>query len=152
MNVKGSARLDAPRADVFAAICDPSALLEVIPGCSEISQVAADEYHARISLRLPAMVGSYDTVVRLVNTDPPASGELEGRVEGKAGGIRGRATFRLAEDAGGTLLEYEGTATISGPLARLDSRFVEGLAESLIDQGIARLGKRLARVTAEVAG
>ena len=71
MKVRGSATLAAPPEAVFAAICDPGALLEVIPGCQEIHQVSADEYRGRIAIRLPAVVGTYDTVVRLVNAERP---------------------------------------------------------------------------------
>jgi carbon monoxide dehydrogenase subunit G len=143
VNVRGHATVDAPRAVVFAAICDPRTLLEIIPGCREISQVSEDEYRGRIAMRLPAIVGTYDTVVRLVETDPPAFGAFDGRVDGRAGGITGRASFRLAETDVGTTIDYEGTGVVSGPLARLDSRFVESLARGLIDEGIARLGRRL---------
>ena len=152
MKVSGRATVDAPREAVFAAICDPGALLEVIPGCQEIHQVSAGEYHGRVALRLPAIVGTYETVVRLVRSDPPACGELEGRVEGRVGTIAGRAVFRLAEDDGKTVVEYEGTGVVSGPLARLDSRFIEGVARSLIDEGLVRLGRRLQQVPVETAG
>jgi carbon monoxide dehydrogenase subunit G len=152
MNVSGRATVDAPRDAVFAAICDPGALLQVIPGCQEIHQVSADEYRGRIAIRLPAIVGTYDTFVRLVQADPPAHGELEGRVEGRVGTITGRAAFRLADDGGKTVVEYEGSGVVSGPLARLDSRFIEGLAGSLIDEGLARLGRRLKGVPMETAG
>jgi carbon monoxide dehydrogenase subunit G len=152
MKVSGRAMLDAPRADVFAAICDPRALLEIIPGCQEIHQVSPEEYRGRIAIRLPAIVGSYDTVVRLVETDPPAFGAFEGRVDGKVGSIAGHASFRLAEVDGRTVIDYEGTGVVGGPLARLDSRFVEGLAGSLIDDGLARLGRRLRALPVEPAG
>jgi len=143
MNVRGHATLDAPRAAVFAAICDPRTLLEIIPGCREIRQVSDTEYRGQIALRLPAIVGTYDTVVRLVETDQPSFGAFDGRVDGRAGGITGHASFRLAESGGGTIIDYEGTGVVSGPLARLDSRFVESLARGLIDEGLARLGRRL---------
>jgi len=148
MNVTGSATLDAPREAVFAAICDPAALLEVIPGCQEIQQVSAEEYRGRIAIRLPAIVGAYDTLVRLIEADPPNRGVLEGKVEGRVGTIAGRASFRLVDAGGGTTVDYEGTGVVSGPLARLDSRFIEGLARSLINEGLARLGRRLAAVPA----
>ena len=71
---------------------------------------------------------------------------LEGRVEGRVGTIAGRATFQLADDGPRTIVEYAGSATVSGPLASLDSRFIEGLARSLVNDGLARLGRRLAAV------
>lgn len=151
MKVSGVQTLEAPRQAVFDAICDPAMLLEVIPGCQEISQVSADEYHARIALRLPAIVGTYETWVRLVQAEPPSYGELEGRMVGRAGTIAGRAAFRLSEEKGETVVEYVGTAMISGPLARLDSRFIEGLARSIVDEGLTRLGERLQRIPASAA-
>jgi uncharacterized protein len=149
MQVTGHATLDAPREAVFAAICDPAALLEIIPGCQEIHQVSPEEYRGRISIRLPAIVGSYDTTVRLVETDEPAYGAFEGRIEGRVGSIAGDASFRLADVEGGTLVEYRGSGVVSGPLARLDARFLEGLASSLIGEGLVRLGKRLGATPAE---
>ena len=143
MNIRGSSTLDAPRAAVFAAICDPNVLLGIIPGCREIEQVGEAEYRGVISLRLPGVVGTYRTVVRLVDADAPRYGLLEGEVEGALGSIKGQATFRLAEADGRTTIDYEGQAVIGGPLARLDARFVEGLAGSLVSQGLRNLDSRL---------
>ncbi len=143
MNIRGSETLDAPREVVFAAICDPDTLLGVIPGCSEIEQISDTEYRGQIALRLPGIVDIYSTVVRLVNADAPSYGELEGEVVGRGGSITGRATFRLAETDGKTTVAYEGRAVIGGPLARLDGRFVEGLAGSLVHQGLGNLNSRL---------
>ena len=143
MNIRGSRTLDAPRDAVFAAICDPDVLLGVIPGCSDIEQVSEDEYHGQISLRLPGFAGTYGTVVRLVDADAPRFGRLEGRVTGALGSINGHASFRLEDVAGRTTVEFDGSATIDGPLARLDNRFVEGLAGSLVQQGLGNLEKRL---------
>lgn len=144
MNIRGSRTLDAPRAAVFAAILDPNTLLGVIPGCREIEQVGDAEYQGRISLRLPGVVGSYRTTVRLLEADAPGFGRLEGEVVGTLGSIKGTASFRLTEaDGGRTTVDYDGLATIGGPLARFDARFVEGLAASLINQGLGNLDSRL---------
>lgn len=144
MNIRGSRTLDAPREAVFAAICDPDALLDVIPGCREIEKVGDTEYRGLLSLRLPGIVGTYRTTVRLVETDPPGFGRLEGEVVGTLGSIKGEASFHLTAVDGGTIVEYDGRAVIDGPLARLDSRFIEGLAGSLINQGLDALGSRSA--------
>ena len=143
MKIRGSRTVDAARRAVFDAICDPTTLLGIIPGCREIERVDDVEYRGLISLRLPGMVGNYRTVVRLVQTDPPSFGRLDGEVIGALGSIKGSAAFRLKEVDGRTTVDYEGQAAIGGPLARLDSRFVEGLAGSLINQGLGTLESRL---------
>jgi carbon monoxide dehydrogenase subunit G len=144
VNVHGSHRFAAPREAVFDAIRDPGALLAVIPGCEAVTEVAADEYEGRITLRLPGAVGSYRTHVRLVEVARPDRCRLEGRVEGSMGTITGGAQFALADAAPGTSMTYEGSGVIGGPLARLDSGFAERLAQSLIGQGLAALDRRLA--------
>lgn len=143
MRIAGSRTLGAPRETVFAAICDPTMLLGVIPGCQEVERVGETEYHGQINLRLPGVVGSYRTVVHLVEADSPSYGRLEGEVVGSLGTITGHASFRLAETGDGTTVEYDGSAVIGGPLARFDSRFIEGLARTLIDQGLDKLDARL---------
>ena len=144
MNLAGSFAFHASRERVFAAICDPGVLMAVIPGCEAVEQVSPDEYEGRIVLRLPGAVGSYRTHVRLVDTAAPERSGMDGRVEGSMGSISGHADFVLADAAGGTAMTYRGTATILGPLARLDSGFAERLAESLIGQGLKALDRRLA--------
>jgi carbon monoxide dehydrogenase subunit G len=143
VNVRGRHRFAAPPEAVFGAICDPAVLLAVIPGCEGVEEVAPGEYAGRLSLRLPGAAGAYRTRVRLVDTLPPVRSGLEGTVEGAMGTIEGRAELELTPDAGGTDLAYRGTARIGGPLARLDSRFTERLARSLIDQGLRALDLRL---------
>lgn len=144
MNLHGTHRFRAPRERVFAAIRDPGTLMAVIPGCEAVAQVDPETYEGRITLRLPGAVGSYRTTVRLVDVVPPERSGLEGRVEGAMGSIAGRADFTLADADGGTAMDYRGSGTIDGPLARLDSRFAERLAESLIAQGLRALDLRLA--------
>lgn len=151
MRIHGSHRLDAPRADVFAAIRDPNTLLAVIPGCRAIEKVTDDEYRGEISLRLPGFAGSYRTDVRLLDADEPNGARLEGEVVGRPGSVRGQASFRLDDEGEGTLITYDGRAVISGPLARLDGRFAEALAATLIDQGLDRLNARLQRAPVSVA-
>lgn len=143
MKVSGRCTLHAPPADVYAAICDPATLLAVIPGCEAIEQTAPDTYAGRISLRLPGAAGSYRTEVHLVDAVPPERAGMEGRVEGGMGSIEGRADFALTAAGDATILDYSGRGVIQGPLARLDSRFAERLAESLIGQGLRTLDNRL---------
>jgi carbon monoxide dehydrogenase subunit G len=76
---------------------------------------------------------------------------MEGRMVGRGGSIAGRAAFRLIESEGGTVVHYVGSAIIGGPLARVDSRFVEGLAASLVNEGLSRLGERLQRIPTAAA-
>ena len=144
MNIHGSHHFGSPREVVFAAIRDPRVLMAVIPGCEAVEEVAPDQFEGRITLRLPGAVGSYRTRVTLVDVEAPERAGLDGRVEGSMGTITGHAEFALRTADTGTDMDYHGSGTIGGPLARLDSRFAERLAESLIAQGLRALDARLA--------
>jgi carbon monoxide dehydrogenase subunit G len=143
MKIAGRYTFNVPHEQVWAAIYDPRALLNIIPGCQEIEQVSATEYRGQIQLRLPAVIGVFQSYMRLVEAEAPYYSRFEGEVEGMPGSVKGSAWFRLKEAEGQTLMEYEGEGLVTGPLARLNSHFIEGLAKSLIDQGLAKLNKQL---------
>jgi carbon monoxide dehydrogenase subunit G len=149
MRISGQATLDAPRESIWPLIFDPRSLLELLPGCEDVAQVASDEYRARLALRVPAVAGVYEARVRVLDSDPPASCRFEGEASGPAGRVAGNASFILAADLGGTRIDYTGDAAISGPLACMNPRFAEGIARTFINQGLAKLPALAAARAAE---
>jgi carbon monoxide dehydrogenase subunit G len=156
MRISGQATLDAPRENIWPLIFDPRSLLELLPGCEDISQTAPDEYAARLNLRVPAVAGAYAAKVRVLDAVPPAAGapascRFEGEASGPAGRIAGNASFTLAEDGPATRIDYAGDAAITGPLAGMNPRFTEGIARTFISQGLAKLPALAAARAAEAA-
>lgn len=151
MKIAGSSLFDVPRVEVWHAVLDPASLLRLIPGCERIEQVGPDEYRGQVVVRLAGMAATYATWIRLVERDEPHSCRMEGEAEGAAGSIRGTAAFRLSEQERQTRLEYEGQGVVGGLLGNLSPRMVEGVVQSMIQQGLARLNEQLRR-GAEVGG
>lgn len=143
MNISGSYIFNAPGARVWELIHNPASLMAIIPGCQNIEQISPTEYVGQIQMKLPAIVGDYQTHVKLTEFSEPDFCTFEGEVSGGPGAISGTASFKLSEDNGQTTLEYEGRGLITGPLARLNDRFTEGIANSLINQGLAKLSRQL---------
>jgi carbon monoxide dehydrogenase subunit G len=143
MKIAGGYILDGVRECIWPLIYDPASLVTFIPGCEQLEQISPDEYRGQVRIRLPAVGGSYTTYVKLIERDEPNYCRFAGEVNGAAGSVSGTATFRLQAMGARTLLEYEGQALISGPLARLDSRFVEGVAQTLIKQGLSKLNQQV---------
>lgn len=143
MKIDGSYLFDAPRERVWALIHNPVSLMNTIPGCQHIEQISSDEYQGQIQLQLPAIVGVYQTYVKLITFNAPEYCQFEGQVTGAPGSIKGTASFRLSQVEQQTKIEYEGQGLISGPLAQLNDRFAAGLAKTLINQGLARLNEQL---------
>jgi len=143
MKITGSYTLDGPRQDIWPLIHDPSSLVSLIPGCEQLNQISPTEYRGQVQLRLPAVAGAYTTYVKLIEDEAPRYCCFEGKVEGPAGSVSGTASLKLEPVDTQTSLEYEGQAMIIGPLARLDSRFAEGIVQTLITQGLAKLNAQI---------
>ena len=143
MKIANQYTFTASRERVWPLIHDPSALASLIPGCESLEQVSPDEYRGQIQLRLPAVVGTYQTYVKVLEHQDPGYCLFAGEVNGGPGSIKGTASFKLeAIGEQETLMAYEGQGVISGPLGQLNSRFIEGIANTLIKQGLARLNRQ----------
>jgi len=143
MKISGSYTFDGPRETIWSRIYDPASLVRLIPGCEQLEQISPDEYRGQLQLKIPAVAGTYSTYVKILERAEPRYCHLEGEVDGSAGSIRGSASFDLNPEDSRTILNYEGQALISGPLAKLDSRFIAGLVQTLIKQGLAKLNKEV---------
>ena len=144
VEVVGSYMLEASIDEVWPLLFDPASLMSLIPGCQKFEQVGADEYRGQIQVGIAAISGTYDTYVRVVERDPPFRCRFEGEVRGATGIIRGEALFTLTEvEERYNLIEYQAKGLITGALAKLSPRFVEGVAQTLIKLGLANLNKQL---------
>lgn len=139
MKIAGKSTLDAAAESIWPLIFDPRTLLQLLPGCEQVEQVAPDEYRGRMTLRVPAIAGTYETWVKVLKCEAPSFCEIQGEATGSSGSVRGQASFSLQPDAQQTRIEYQGDAQIGGPLAGMNPRFAEGVAQMLIRQGLARL-------------
>jgi len=139
MKIAGQSTLDAAAESIWPLIFDPRTLLQLLPGCEQVEQVAPDEYRGRMTLRAPAIAGTYETWVKVLKYEAPSFCQIQGEAAGSSGSVRGQASFTLRPDAQQTRIEYQGDAQIGGPLAGMNPRFAEGVAQMLIRQGLARL-------------
>jgi hypothetical protein len=132
MELTGQERIAAPRAQVWQALNDPEILKACIPGCESIELTSPTEMQARITLRLGPIKATFSGQVTLSNVDPPNGYTISGEGSGgSAGGARGSADVRLAEDGDGSLLTYRVTSQVTGKIAQLGARLVDSAAQKL---------------------
>jgi carbon monoxide dehydrogenase subunit G len=144
VKIVGSYQLEAPIDKVWPRIFDPQSLMSMIPGCQQLQQVGPDEYRGQIQVGVAAVSGTYDTYVRLLRRDPPHQCCFAGEISGSTGTIKGEVSFTLKEvEQVNSCIEYEAEGMITGALAKLSPRFVEGVARTLINLGLANLNKQL---------
>ena len=126
-------QLAAARRDVWAKLNDAAVLERCIPGCKSLEKISDTEFMGTIALENGAAAANGH--VQLTDIKPPASYRISGSGSGGAlGVVRGGASVRLEENAGGTLVLYDIDATISAQIGRLWQWLIDATAAQLVDR------------------
>jgi carbon monoxide dehydrogenase subunit G len=135
MELKGSRQIAADRDTVWAALNDPAILRDCIPGCQEMTGSAEEGFEAVVKQKVGPVSATFRGRVTLSNVVPGSSYTISGEGKGGAAGFaKGGADVRLADEAGGTRLDYDVQASVGGKLAQLGGRVIDGFAKKMADQ------------------
>ena len=132
MKFGGERLLQASPEAVFAALTDAEVLRRAIPGCETLTQLSATEMRARVKLKIGPVNATFNGAVELSDINPPQSYTITGGGDGgAAGSAKGEAKVQLQKRGDDTLLIYEAEAQISGKIAQLGARLMDGVAKQL---------------------
>ena len=120
------------RITVFNALNDPDILQASIPGCDELVKHSDTEMTARVVVKFGPVKAGFDSEVTLYPSEGPDRFTLSGKGDaGMAGFANGGALVTLTEQGSDTLLAYEVTIDVTGKLAQVGSRLMEGTTKRL---------------------
>lgn len=120
------------RNTVFSALNDPEILQQSIPGCEELTRTGDNQLEAMVVVKFGPVKASFGSNVELDPSGGPEVFKLSGSGDaGVAGFAKGGADVKLSEVEDGTLLNYEINIDISGKLAQVGSRLIEGTSKRL---------------------
>lgn len=131
---EGQTRVPAPPQEVWNILLDPKSLAKVIPGCHELEVVAENQYRAEVDMGVGPVRGTFEANVALSDLVEPQSATLTGDVSGPLGSGGGRGQVTLEADGEGTLVKYRYEVTVSGKVASVGGRMLDGAARVLIGQ------------------
>ena len=100
MDITGSYAFDAPPSRVWALLMDPSAIASCIPGCESLEPEGPDRYHARLTIALAAITGTYDGTVVISEKVEPSSYRLTVEGQGRPGFVKGNAAIAMGSARG----------------------------------------------------
>lgn len=132
MKGAGSTFVPAPAGKVWTALLDPEALRAAIPGCESLHTEGPDAYRVVAKVGVGPVRGTFTTLVRFTDLVVPATLAFRVEASGPLGSSRGSGSARLEEESGGTRVHYQYTLEISGKIAAVGSRMLEGAARVLI--------------------
>jgi len=117
---------------VFNALNDPDILQASIPGCNELVKHSDTEMTARVVVKFGPVKAGFDSEVTLDPSEGPDRFTLSGKGDaGMAGFANGGALVTLTEQGSDTLLAYKVTIDVTGKLAQVGSRLMEGTTKRL---------------------
>jgi len=138
----GTIELDASPAAVFAVFLDPAALAKVVPGCHALERTAENHYRADVTIGIGMIKARYAAEIVLSELEPPHRLRLTGTGLSSLGTASGSGMVELEAHGNGTRLSYDYEAEVSGKVAAVGSRMLEGAARMVLQQLFESLGRQ----------
>ncbi len=135
----GETRVPASPQQVWDTLLDPEKLAAVIPGCHKLDLIGENRYRADVTLGVGPVKGRFVAEVALSDLQPPKSATLSGGLDGPLGSSRGSGHVVLSADGDGTKVAYDFRVEISGKVASIGGRMLEGASKMVVNQFFSRL-------------
>ena len=146
MKLQGQYTLPAPQEKVWSALLNPDVLARTLPGCESLEPIGPDEYRMKMKLAISSVQGLFEGKVRLEDQQPPSGYRLQVEGRGKVGFVNGGGTFRLepnADNAGETVVNYEGDVKVGGLIAAVGQRLLDMTSKMMIKRFFTALSAEL---------
>jgi 2-furoyl-CoA dehydrogenase large subunit len=144
LTAQGAVDLPATPEAVFAVLLDPKALANVIPGCHALEETAPNQYRADVTVGVGMIKARFEARIGLSEIDAPRRLRLAGAGISPLGSARGSGLVELTPQGSGTRLTYDYEAQVSGKVAAVGGRMLEGAAKVVLRQLFESLGRQAA--------
>jgi carbon monoxide dehydrogenase subunit G len=135
LEFSGSPAIAAPRERVWERLMDPHFVAQSAPGVESVEAVDPTHFKVISGFGLGSIRVRFTMDVELFDIDAGKSAKM--RVRGKAPGSAIDVVSRLQVDdagSGGTQLNWSATSEVSGTVASVGARLMEGTARKLTEQ------------------
>jgi carbon monoxide dehydrogenase subunit G len=135
LEFSGSPAIAAPRERVWERLMDPHFVAKSAPGVESVEAVDPTHFKVISGFGLGSIRVRFTMDVELFDIDAGKSAKM--RVRGKAPGSAIDVVSKLQVDdagSGGTQLNWSATSEVSGTVANVGARLMEGTARKLTEQ------------------
>lgn len=146
----GENEVSIDRQALWDGLLDPVVLAAVVPGCHTLHKTGENAYSADITMGVGPVRGRFKVTIELSDLDEPNGLTLSGGALGPLGSSKGTGLVKLIETGGGTRIDYAYGVDVSGKVAAVGGRMIEGAAKILIAQFFKRLVSHLGKDEAVV--
>ena len=144
MKITGAKIFEASAAKIWEILMEPEALARITPGITRLEKTGPDAFRAIADVKIGPVSGSFTGKVEMLEKEPPRRFVMHVEQNSKIGNVAADVVIVLEEQGEDrTELRFEGSAQLSGLLARTGQRVLTGVANTLTDQFFKGLSEEL---------
>ena len=135
MKFEGTVDIKAPRDRVWAFVSDPAQVASCGPGVESVEMVDDTHYKTIAKIGVGFISARFNGDIEIVEQAPPDRMviKVHGQAPGSAADAVASMALRDGSD-GTTTMDYSADVNISGTLASVGARLIEGTANKLVAQ------------------
>ena len=142
LKMTGSEIIDTNSLNLWEALLDANVLKDCIPGCEDMIEVNESEYNLKLNLKVGAVGGSFEGLIKLTELNKPKSCKLNLSGGGSLGNGKGIARITIEEKSPNScILIYEAEGNVGGLVAGVGQRVTLGVAKHLAKKFFSSLKK-----------
>jgi carbon monoxide dehydrogenase subunit G len=135
MKFAGTVAIAAPRDKVWAFVTDPNQVGQCGPGVETIEVIDETHFKATAKVGIGFISARFVVNMEMAEQEPPDRAVIKAHGQAPGSAVDATAAMTLSDGAdGGTTMDWSADVTISGSLASLGARLIEGTANKMIGQ------------------
>ena len=148
MKVAGERGFEASREAVWRVLNDPEAMAATIPGVESFD--VHDDRHWRANVKIPLGLGMLGLTMEMEKTEErePEFASLAIKGNGVGAILSMTTAFNLADDAGGTKMDWEADVRIAGPVGSMGQRVLQPIVNQQVQHVLAALDEQVRKAAA----
>ena len=136
MEFSGAVDIPAPRDRVFAFVTDPNKVGTCGPGVESIEVIDATHFRAKAKVGVGFINARFVVDLEIAEQQPPDMAIIKARGQAPGSAVDGTGRMNLIDgpEEGTTTMLWAAEVNISGMLATMGARLIEGTANKMIAQ------------------
>jgi uncharacterized protein len=135
MQFSGSTEISASRDKVWGFVIDPQQVGWCGPGVESIEAVDETHFRARAKVGIGVIAARFNVNLELIEQQAPDRAVIKASGQAPGSAVDATGEMRLVGPPDGpTTMDWTATVTISGTIASVGARLIEGTANKMIKQ------------------
>jgi uncharacterized protein len=151
MKVTGERQFEAPRETVWEVLNDPAQMAKTMPGVESFD--IQDDRHWRAHVKIPLGLGGLRMSIDFEKMEErePEFAKLHAKGNGVGAVLNMDTSFHLAEEGGGTKMNWEAEVHLLGPVASMGQRVLQPIVNQQVAHVLGALDKQVQEAKAPSA-